>query len=268
VNIIVCLKQVPVKDSLLKIKDDGRWVHEADLKYEINESDNYALEEALRMKEKHGGEVVILSMGPERVKEAIKQGLAKDADRALHINNESFTRLDPFINAKILAAAIKKEKCDLVMTGLQSDDYGFGQTGVILAEMLGLPHATIVMEIQKQNGLPAQAGSIKVKRELESGWFQWVELPLPAVLTIQSGINQIRYATIKGIMMAKKKEIKSLGLSDLGLSESDVAAGVTGLKFSKMYMPQKTKQTEMLQGDAKEVARKLAEKLKNEAKVF
>jgi electron transfer flavoprotein beta subunit len=262
VNIIVCLKQVPVKDSLLKIKDDGSWVHEADLKYEINESDNYALEEALRLKEKHGGEVVILSMGPERVKEAIKQGLAKDADRALHINNESFTVLDPFINAKILAAAIKKEKYDLVMTGLQSDDYGFGQTGVILAEMLGLPHATIVMEIQKQDG------GIKVKRELESGWFQWVELPLPAVLTIQSGINQIRYATIKGIMMAKKKEIKSLGLSDLGLSESDVAAGATGLKFGKMYMPQKTKQTEMLQGDPKEVARKLAEKLKNEAKVF
>lgn len=261
-NIIVCMKQVPVKDSLLKIKDDGSWVQESDLSYEINESDHYALETALRLKEKHGGEVILLTMGTERVKEAIKQGLAKGADRALHINNENFTTLDPFINAKILAAAIKQEEFDLVFAGLQSDDYGSAQTGVILAEMVGIPHATIVMEVEKQNG------GIKVKRELESGWFQWVQMPLPALLTIQSGINQIRYATIKGIMMAKKKEIKPLGLSELGLSESDVSASVTGLKFDKIYVPEKTKQTEIFEGEAKDVAKKLAEKLKNEAKVF
>lgn len=256
------MKQVPVKDSLLKVKDDGSWVHESDLSYEINESDHYALETALRLKEKHGGEVILLTMGPERVKEAIKQGLAKGADRALHINNEKFTTLDPFINAKILAAAIKQEEYDMVFAGLQSDDYGSAQTGVILAEMLGIPHATIVMEVEKQNG------GIKVKRELESGWFQWVQLPLPALLTIQSGINQIRYATIKGIMMAKKKEIKPLGLSELGLSESDVGESVTGLKFNKIYVPEKTKQAEIFEGEAKDVAKKLAEKLKNEAKVF
>ncbi|MFQ5640120.1 MAG: electron transfer flavoprotein subunit beta/FixA family protein [bacterium] len=261
-NIIVCMKQVPVKDSLLKIKDDESWIHDTDLNYEINESDHFALEEALRLKEKHGGEVALLCMGPERVKEAIKQGLAKGADRAIHINNENFTTLDPFANARILAAAIKQEQCDLVLTGLQSDDYGFAQTGVILAEMLGIAHATIVMEIQAQNG------NIKVKRELESGWFQWVELPLPALLTIQSGINQIRYATIKGIMMAKKKEIKALGLEELGLSEGDVMNSGSGLKFSKIYVPEKTKQTEILEGEPKDVARTLAEKLKNEAKVF
>ncbi len=262
-KIIVCMKQVPVKDSLLKIKEDGSWIHETDLSYEINESDHYALEEALRLKEKHGGEVVILSMGPDRVKEAVKQGLAKGADRALHINNEAFTTLDPLANAKVLAAAIKQEgDFDLVFTGLQSDDYGFGQTGVILAELLGLPHATIVMEIQ------AQDGGVKVKRELEAGWFQWVELPLPALLTIQSGINQIRYATIKGIMMAKKKEIKPLGLGELGLSESEVLGNASGLKFNRIYIPEKTKQTEIFEGDPKEVARKLAEKLKNEAKVL
>jgi electron transfer flavoprotein beta subunit len=256
------MKQVPVKDSLLKIKDDGRWIHETDLNYEINESDHYALEEALRLKEKHGGEVVLLCMGPPRVTEAIKQGLAKGAERAIHINNESFTVLDPFVNAKILASAIKNEQFDLVLTGLQSDDYGFAQTGVILAELLGVPHGTIVMEIQAQNG------GVKVKRELESGWFQWVELPLPALLTIQSGINQIRYATIKGIMMAKKKEIKTLGLTDLGLSESDVQEGVTGMNFHKIYIPEKTKQTQIFEGDPKEVAQKLTEKLKNEAKVI
>lgn len=260
-NIIVCMKQVPVKDSLLKVKDDGSWIHETDLSFEINESDHFALEEALRLKEKHGGEVVLLCMGPERVKEVIKQGLAKGADRAIHINDEAFTNLDPLVNARILAAAIKEEQFDLVLTGLQSDDTGFAQTGVILADCLGVAHATIVMEIQPQNG------GIRVKRELESGWFQWVELPLPALLTIQSGINQIRYATIKGIMMAKKKEIKSLGLSDLGLSEDAINKANTGLKFNKIYIPEKTKQTEILQGDPKEVARKLAEKLKNEAKV-
>lgn len=261
-NIIVCMKQVPVKDSLLKIRDDGRWIHESDLSYEINESDHYALEEALRLKEKQGGDVILLCMGPARVTEAIKQGLAKGADRAIQINNEPFTCLDPFVNAKILAAAIKNEQFDLVLTGLQSDDYGFGQTGVILAEMLGVPHATIVMEIQAQDGV------VKVKRELESGWFQWVELPLPALLTIQSGINQIRYATIKGIMMAKKKEIRTLGLSDIGLTESDVQESVSGLNFHKIYIPEKTKQTQIFEGEPKEVAQKLAEKLKNEAKVI
>ncbi|NIR51082.1 electron transfer flavoprotein subunit beta/FixA family protein [candidate division KSB1 bacterium] len=261
-NIVVCMKQVPVKDSLLKLKDDGSWIHETDLNYEINESDHYALEEALRLKEKHGGEVVLLSMGPERVKEAIKQGLAKGADRAIHIDDTSFQSLDPDVNAKILAAAIKKEQFDLVLTGLQSDDYGFAQTGVILAEFLGVPHGTIVMEIQAQNG------GIKVKRELEAGWFQWVELPLPALLTIQSGINQIRYATIKGIMMAKKKEIKALGLSDLGLSEDDVKQTESGLKFHKIYIPEKTKQAEILEGKPKDVAKELVDKLKNEAKVF
>src|SRR3990172_992818 len=261
VKIIVCLKQVPVKDSMLKIKDNGSWVHEEELNYEINESDHYALEAALRLKEQHGGEVVILSMGPERVKEAIKQGLAKGAERALHINNESFTTFDPFINARILASAIKPEQPDLIFTGLQTDDYGTAQTGVILAEYLGLPHASIVMEIQKQDG------SVKVKRELESGWFQWVELPMPALLTIQSGINQIRYATIKGIMMAKKKEIKQLTLSDLGLSASDVDAASSPMKFQKIYVPKKTKQTQLFEGDAKQVASQLVNKLKNEAKV-
>jgi len=256
------MKQVPVKDSLLKITDDGSWVHETDLNYEINESDHYALEEALRLKEAHSGEVVLLSMGPERVREAIKQGLAKGADRAIHIDNSSFTTQDPFVNARVLAAAIKREEFDLVLSGLQTDDYGSAQTGVILAENLGVPSATIVMEIQKQNG------GIKVKRELESGWFQWVELPLPSLLTIQSGINQIRYATIKGIMMAKKKEIKALGLSELGLSESDVEEGQTGLVFSKIYVPEKTKKTEIFEGDPREVAQKLADKLKNEAKVI
>jgi electron transfer flavoprotein beta subunit len=262
VKIIVCLKQVPVQDSLLRIREDGSWIHDTDLNYEINESDHYALEEALRLKEKQGGEVVVLSMGPERINEAIKQSLAKGADRAIRISTNDTGVVDAWINAKLLAAAVQSESPDLILTGLQSDDFGFGQTGVVLAEMLGVPHATIVVEVE------AGDGNVRVKRELESGWFQWVELPLPALLTIQSGINQIRYATIKGIMMAKKKEIKQIAPSELGIPETEIAAGASGMKLEKIYVPEKTKKAQVLEGDPKEVARQLAEKLKNEAKVF
>ncbi len=170
----------------------------------MNEPDSFALEEALRLKEKHGGEVVAISMGPERVKQTIKEALAKGAERGIHISDPEFFKLDPLGSACSIAAAIQKENFDLVLTGLQSDDQGFGQTGVLLAELLGRPHATIIMAIEVTDG------RMKLKRELEAGWFQWVELPLPAVITIQSGINKVRYATLKGIMAAKKKEIATM----------------------------------------------------------
>ncbi len=256
-KIILCMKQVPLKDSQLKITEDGAWVDEKNLSFEINESDHYALEAGLRLKEKHSGEVVLVSMGPAaRLKQAISQALAKGADRALVINHDKPV-LDPLLGAQILAAAIKPENPDLVLTGLQSDDLGFGQTGVVLAELLGMAHATLVMEIQVLDG------KLKIKRELESGWFQYVELPSPAVLTVQSGYAPIRYATIKGIMEAKKKPLKELAIADLG-----VQAGAEAVKMHKIYVPVKTKKTQILQGDAKTVAKELAEKLKNEAKVI
>ncbi|MDZ7363488.1 MAG: electron transfer flavoprotein subunit beta/FixA family protein [candidate division KSB1 bacterium] len=255
-KIILCLKQVPLKDSQLKITADGIWVDEKNLNFEINESDHYALEAGLRLKEKHGGEVIVISMGPAaRLKQAISQALAKGADRALVINHEQ-PILDPLLSANLLAAAIKPENPDLVLTGLQSDDLGFGQTGVVLAELLGMPHATLVMEIQSLDG------RLKIKRELESGWFQYIELPSPAVLTVQSGYAPIRYATIKGIMEAKKKPLKEMNVADLGVPMRQ------SVKMSKMYVPVKSKQTQILQGDAKSVAKQLAEKLKNEAKVI
>lgn len=259
-KIAVLLKQVPVKDAMLKISADGLWIDEENVTFEINESDHYGLEEALRLKEKHGGEVVVVSMGSERVKEAIKQALAKGADRAVYINASGYTNPDPITHAKILCAALKEQNFDLILSGLQSDDYGYGATGVLIAERLGLPHATLVMETDVQDG------KIKVKRELESGWFQYVEFPLPAVLTIQSGLNQIRYATIKGIMAAKRKEIKELHFSDLGMSDDDVQA--SGIELQKIYVPQKTKQTVVLEGDTKEIVAALVDKLKNEAKVL
>ena len=216
-NIVVCLKQVPKKDSILRIAADQKWIDERDLSYEMSEADAYALEEALRQKEKHGGEVMVISLGPERVRQSIKEALAKGADRAIHLNDPAFDQAtDATAIARALAAALKDEKFDLIFTGLQSDDYGFAQVGLILAEKLNLPSATIVMEVQPEQG------SVRVKRELESGWFQWVRTPMPALLTIQSGINQLRYATLKGIMAAKKKEIRDVKAADLGLAADDL----------------------------------------------
>jgi electron transfer flavoprotein beta subunit len=254
VNIIVCIKQVPAKDAPLSIA--GNWIRESDIGFEMNEPDSYALEEALRLKEKHGGEVIVLSMGPERVKQTIKEALAKGADRAMHIADDNFAQLDPLGSAKSLAAAIKQQKHDLVLTGLQSDDHGFGQTGVLLAGMLDVPHATIIMAIE------VDGQKMKLKRELEAGWFQHIECPLPAVLTIQSGINKVRYATLKGIMAAKKKEIVTITRESLGVSIEPTQ------RVEKIYVPTKTKKTEFLTGTPKEVAVKLVEKLKFEARVI
>ena len=253
-NIIVCVKQVPAKDAPLSIA--GNWIRESDIGFEMNEPDSYALEEALRLKEKHGGEVIALSMGPERVKQTIKEALAKGADRGIHIADDNFAQLDPLGSAKSLAAATKQQKYDLVLTGLQSDDHGFGQTGVLLASVLDVPHATIIMAIE------VDGQKMKLKRELEAGWFQHIECPLPAVLSIQSGINKVRYATLKGIMAAKKKEITTIERKSLG-----VTAELTQ-RVEKIYVPTKTKKTEFLTGTPKEVASKLVEKLKFEARVI
>ena len=253
-KIVVCIKQVPAKDAPLAIA--GNWIKESDIGFEMNEPDSFALEEALRLKEKHGGEVIALSMGPERVKQTIKEALAKGADRAIHIADDNFFQLDPLGAAKSMAAAVEKENADLILTGLQSDDQGFGQTGVLLAAMLDRPHATLIMAIE------ATDGKLKLKRELEAGWFQWVECPLPAVLSIQSGINKVRYATLKGIMAAKKKEIAAVTRESLGVTSEPTQ------RVEKIYVPTKTKKTEFLTGTPKEMAAKLVEKLKFEARVI
>ena len=252
----VCVKQVPAKDAPLAILDGGAWIREADIGFETNEPDTYALEEALRLKEKQGGEVVAVSMGPERAKQTIKEALAKGADRGIHVADDEFFKLDPLNSARSLAAAIRAENFDLILTGLQSDDQGFGQTGVLLAELLGRPHATIVMAIE------VIGERLKLKRELEAGWFQWVELPLPAVLTIQSGINKPRYATLKGIMASKKKEIATVSRASLGVSDPP------SQRIERIYVPRKAKKTEFLTGQPREVAAKLIEKLRHEARVL
>jgi electron transfer flavoprotein beta subunit len=259
VKIVVCLKQVPARDSILRLNQTATWIQETDLGFEINEPDIYALEEGLRLKEKQGGEVVLCCLGPGRAQQAIKEALAKGADRALHLDDAAFEGLDAYGVALALSRALQQENPDLVLTGLQSDDFGFAQTGVILAQLLGLPHSTILMEI-RVNG-----AALKVKRELEGGWFQWIEMPLPALLTIQSGINKPRYATLKGIMAAKAKPIRKLTAADLGLSQGDLAPQQ---RILKVYLPAKTTQTEFLQGSPKEVSARLVDKLRNESRVI
>ncbi len=255
-KIIVSIKEVPVRDSQLRIAADGRWIEDGDLSYEMNEPDAYALEEALQLKEKHGGEVIALCAGPAGAGRTIREALAKGADRALHIEDEQIASWSTLGLAHLLAKAVAPEKPDLILTGLQSDDLGYGQTGVVLAEILGLPHATIVMAAEVLHG------RIRVKRELESGWFQNIEMPLPAVLTIQSGINKLRYATLMGIKKAKSKELKRLGAADLGVAPSPTAT------IERVYLPRKSKQTQMIEGSAKEAAAKLIEKLRFEVRVI
>ena len=256
-KIIVAMKQVPLRDSPLRLNAAGTWIDEEHLNFEINEPDAYALEEGLQLKEKHSGEVVVLCAGPARAAQTIREALAKGADRAIHLEDDKFVGLDAFNTAKAIAAAIKDEKFDLIFTGLQSDDYGYAQTGVVLAELLGWPHATIIMHIEKSEG------GIRVKRELEAGFFQFVDMPLPAVLTIQSGINKLRYATLIGIKQAKNKPLRKVALAE-------VQTAITGnlQKIERLYVPQKTKNTEFLEGSAGEVAKKLVDKLRNEVRVL
>jgi electron transfer flavoprotein beta subunit len=253
-KIVVAIKQVPSRDSQLKVNSSGTWIEDADLAWEINEPDAYALEAGLQLREKLTGEVVVLCAGPESASQTIREALAKGADRAIHIESPGFT--DPLALARVMAKALEAEKPDLVLTGLQSDDLGYGQTGVILAEVMGLPHATIIMNVE-----PAGAG-IKVKRELEDGWFQQVEMPLPALLTIQSGATKLRYATLMGIKKAKTKEVRRIAASELG------GAGGTSIRLDRIYLPEKTKRSQIFDGSPSEAAAKLVEKLRFEARVL
>ena len=263
-QILVCLKQVPEKDSRFKIDASGVSIHEEDLTFETNESDQYALEEALRLKEKLGGEVVVLSLGADRVVKALKNALAMGADRSIHIKDPAFRGSDAFVIARAIARVIQKEPFDVVLTGVQSDDLSFGQTGTLLAYFLSWPHATIVIEVE----IKTEGQSARIRRELESNIFEDVEISLPAVLTIQSGINQPRYATLKGIMQAKKKEIREYSCSDLGLGLEEVGEAGSKVQHLKLSFPEKKKKTLLLKGSPEETAKALVEKLRKEAKVL
>ena len=252
-KIAVLIKQVPGSDSSLPIQSDESWINEESITYVMNESDNYALEEALQLREKNGdGEVVVISLGPDRVQKVIREGLAKGADRGIHIQVDSAAAVDPLVTASSIANAIKEEKFDLIFSGLQSDDIGMGQTGIILGEILGMSTASLVMATELSEN------RIKVKRELEAGFFQWVTMTLPSSVTIQSGLNTPRYPSLKGIMGAKKKEINVL---TPGASEPKQS-------MNKVYVPQSEKQTVMIDGSVDEIVDKLIETFRNDIKVI
>ena len=253
-KILVAIKQVPERDAQIHVAADGKWIDEDDLAYTINEPDAYALEEALQLKEKNDGEVIVLCAGPERVTSTLREALAKGADRAIHIEADDINKRDTLGIAELLAEAIKSESPDLILTGLQSDDLGLGQTGVVLAELLGIPHATIIMQVEKT------PTGLRVKRELEDGWFQHVDMPLPALLTIQSGGNKLRYATLMGIKKAKTKETKTVTAS--------AAASAPALALERVYLPEKQKKTTILTGTPDQIAAQLVEKLKFEVRVI
>jgi electron transfer flavoprotein beta subunit len=255
-KIIVAIKQVPEHDAQIRIDASEKWIEDSGFQWALNECDAYALEEALQLKEKHGGEVIVLSAGPERVGATLREALAKGADRAIHIDCDDLASLDALGIARLLAEAIQPEVPDLVLTGIQSDDLGLGQTGVILAELLNLPHATLILHVEKTDT------GFTVKRELEEGWFQNIELPAPALLTIQSGGNKLRYATLMGIKRAKTKDLRSVNAKELDRASAPVAL------LERVSLPKKKKTTQVLQGPSKETAAALIEKLRNEARVL
>jgi electron transfer flavoprotein beta subunit len=253
-KIVVAIKQVPARDSNARIAAGAKWIDTSDSSFEINEPDAYALETALLLKERHSGEVVALCAGPDRCLSSIREALAKGADRAIHVRCEQLEALDTLGVAHLLADAVRHENADLILTGLQSDDLGLGQTGVVLAEILGIPHATIIMEVE------VQGAGLRVKRELEDGWFQWVEMPMPALLTIQSGISKLRYATLMGIKKAKTKEVRAVSPED--------SPGPLSVSIERVYAPERNKQARMIEGTPQQAAAELADILRSEVRVL
>ena len=252
-KIAVLVKQVVGSESSLEISQDQKWIDDSNATFVMNPPDNYAIEEAMLIKEKVGvGEVVIVSMGPQRVQKVIREGLSKGADRGIHIETESLKEIDPLYTSKVLAETLSGESFDLILSGLQSDDSGMGQTGVLLGELLNMSTATLAIETD------IDQNKIRVKRELESGWFQWVELKSPSSISIQSGINQPRYPSLKGIMSAKKKEIKVFSAPLIETKQN----------VSEIFVPKKSKETEFIEADIDSTVERIIEILKTEVKVF
>jgi electron transfer flavoprotein beta subunit len=255
-KIVVCLKQVPDMESKFKIVDDSK-VDESQIAFKINDFDNYAVEAALQLREKNGGEVIIVTAGPERAAKDIRQAFAMGADWGIQINDAAIFGGDNFVIASGIKKAIDSiGGVDLVLTGVQAEDDQSGVTGVMLADMLGMPHCTNVVKLEMSGN------SMTVNRELEGGLNEVLEMSAPAILSIQSGINEPRYPTLPGIMKAKKKRLDVKSGADLGVS----AAAKT--QFIKMFFPVSEHKAEIIEGDPAAAAAKLVDKLKNEAKVI
>ncbi len=263
-NIAVCIKQVPDTEARLRVAKDRRWLDDEDLRYVINESDEHAIEEALQIAEKTGGEVVVFSLGPDRVKESLRKALALGAARAVHLSDDAYQGGDATATARALAAAIQEEEIGLVLTGSQSDDVGYGSTASILAGLLGWPQAWLVMGLELEEGHQ----SAKVTREMESGMNEIFRLQLPAVIEVQAGINHPRYASLKGIMKAKRKPMSTPSPDELGLDPAQIGAAGSRIEIVDIDFPDTGEGAEMFEGDPATVAKALVEKLRNEARVL
>ena len=264
-KIISCMRPVPDPGSRLVINDDKKWIKDQELTFVASEADIYALEEALRLKERHSGEVVVLSIGGDHAARVLRTGLAMGADRAIHLSDDQFSGSDEFATARVIAKAVEKDGgADMLLTGVQSDDLGTGTTGIMVAELLGWPHATVVIAVEAD----PDAASVRARRELEGGVHETVELPTPCLLTVQFGINQPRYASLKGIMSAKRKEMKAWAGADIELSAEQVGRVGALYEIGEVFVPARKSQVEMIDGTPEEAAGKLMEKLRKEAKVL
>jgi len=256
-DIIVCVKHVPeTAEADIKIDNTGKGIEKTGLVFDINEWDDYAVEEAVRIKEKLGGTVTAITVGPEEADSTLRKCLARGADKAIRLTDPKFEGSDGYAIAKILHKAIRNLPFDLIFTGAQAGDDGYAMVGPILAEFLKIPHATMIKKIELKNGFA------RVNRELEGGLEEVVEVKLPAVLTVQTGINEPRYVSIMGIRKAMKKEIQVLGLVELGLNQNEVGEAGSWVKIEKLYVPPVEKQAEFLKGGPEEIASKIAEILK------
>jgi electron transfer flavoprotein beta subunit len=254
-KIMVCLKQVPHQDARLDINGDGSWIKEDNIKFEINSYDTYALEEALRVKDAGGAEVLVVSIGPDRVSQALRTALGMGADRAVHVKDPATDGSDALGIAKILAAVAKQESPDLIFTGFMSDDASFAAVPPMLAELAGVPHTTAAVKVERSNG------TLRVDREIEGGAHEVVELDAPCLVAVQTGINQVRYASLKGIMAAKKKPLDVKTAADLGLA-GKVGAAAAKVKVTRVAPPPKGDRAEILQGSTDQVVSSLVNKIK------
>lgn len=250
-DIIVCIKRVPeTSESEIKVDPSGKDIVKDRLPFDTNEADNYALEEAILLKEKFGGSVTLISVGPPECEHTLRMGLAKGADNAIRVTDEQFKELDGFATAQILHSVIKNLHFDLILTGCISTDDGYSQVGPAVAELLGIPHATLVTNIEIKEGVT------RVQRELEGGLLEVLEIKLPALITIQTGINKPRYASLIAIRRAAAKEIKVLTSKDIGIKPE------LNTKIDALFPPPVGKRAEIIKGSLDEVTTKLSEILK------
>jgi electron transfer flavoprotein beta subunit len=257
-NIIVCVKRVPeTSEADISVDKSGKDIDKSGLAFDLNEWDSYAIEEAIQLKEKHGGTVIVLSVGGEDSNESIRKCLAMGADDALRLTDPAFIGSDGFATAKILAEAIRKFPYDLILTGAQAEDDGYGQVGITVARLLGIPSASLV------NHLEVQDKKVKAHRELEGGLEEVYEIDLPALLTIQTGINEPRYVSIMGIRKVAKKEIKVMGASDLNLKPEEVGLSGSHIQLEKVFFPPVGKGAVMIGGNPEEVSIKVLDIVKD-----